>query len=511
MTTRTVALTTTLKAVAVLSILLTCCPALPQKLCSAPLKQITILQLNDVYQISPVDKGKRGGLARVETMRKQIAGRTSNTLFLLAGDTISPSVASNIFKGRQIIDAWNAIHLDYAAFGNHEFDFGNDVLLQRLKQSKFQWINSNVIDKNTGKLFGDTPAYVIRDFDGVRVGILGILTPDTVNASKPGPNLAFLDPCETAARLIPEMRAKGAQIIVALTHLTMNEDKQLAHCAGIDITIGGHEHAVLESVAGKTPILKMGSDARNLGVITLNYCTTSTTLESIDWDIVPVTDQVKPDPQAQVVIGDYEKKISAELDKPVGRSSVELDARQDTNRNQETNLADYVADAYRKQTGARLAFLNGGSIRSNSMLPSGTLTRRDILTVLPFENPIVKIEIKGSTVRQVLEHGLSRIEDRENGAFPQISGMRIRYSPARPAGARLTSVEVDGKPLDDNSSYTLATNTYVINGGDGYQMLRDPFYLVHPEEGQVEPAVVMSQITKDGTIAPKVEGRIKAE
>src|ERR1041384_5174929 len=119
--------------------------------------RVTLLQLNDVYQISPVDKGTRGGLARVATLRKKVMEESPNTLFLLAGDTIAPSVASNIFKGQQMIAVWNMIGLDLAVFGNHEFDFGPDILRDRVKESRFTWLATNVIDKKTRKPFADTP------------------------------------------------------------------------------------------------------------------------------------------------------------------------------------------------------------------------------------------------------------------------------------------------------------------------------------------------------------------
>src|SRR6185295_9262287 len=129
--------------------------------------KVTLLQVNDVYQFMPVDQGNRGGLSRLLTLRKSIAAANPNTLFLLAGDTISPSVESITYKGAQMIEAWNLIGLDYATFGNHEFDFGPDVLRDRVKESKFGWLAANVIDKSTGKPFGGAKDYVIREFQGV--------------------------------------------------------------------------------------------------------------------------------------------------------------------------------------------------------------------------------------------------------------------------------------------------------------------------------------------------------
>src|SRR5258708_33931727 len=159
--------------------------------------RVTLLQVNDVYQFAPVDEGTRGGLARLLTLKKAIGKESPNTLFLLSGDTISPSVESITYKGAQMIDAWNLAQLDYSTLGNHEFDFGPDVLRQRMQESKFKWLAANVIDKKTVKPFGDTQPYAVRKFDGVKVTIFGLTLEQTKITSLPGPNDEFLSPCKS--------------------------------------------------------------------------------------------------------------------------------------------------------------------------------------------------------------------------------------------------------------------------------------------------------------------------
>src|ERR1700754_5215944 len=166
--------------------------------------KVTLLQVNDVYQFAPVDQGKSGGLGRVLTLIKPIREKNPNTLFMLAGDTISPSVESITYKGAQMIEAWNAVGLDYATFGNHEFDFGPDVLKERMKESKFGWIAANVVEKQTGKPFGGAAPYVIREFNGVKVGIFGLVLPETKTTSRPGADVEFLNPCDTAKAMVTE-------------------------------------------------------------------------------------------------------------------------------------------------------------------------------------------------------------------------------------------------------------------------------------------------------------------
>jgi 5'-nucleotidase len=472
--------------------------------------RITLLQVNDVYRFTPAERGTRGGLARISTLRKRIMEESPNTLFLMAGDTISPSVESLTYKGAQMIDAWNAVGLDYAVFGNHEFDFGPEVLRERMKESHFPWLGANVIDKRTGKTFADTPPYVIREFEGVKVGIVGLVLPETKTTSRPGPEVEFLSPCQVARLLVPEMRRRGATIIIGLTHLTMREDKELARCADFDVIIGGHEHTLLESLSVRTPIFKMTSDAREMSRIQLNVYAASGKLESIDWEAIPVTSDIPADPAFAAVTRKYEKLLK-ELDERVGRTEVALEARDEPSRSEETNLGDFIADAFRKAAGADVALFNGGSIRADNLIEAGKLTRRDVLSILPFPNPVVKLEVTGATLRAALEHGVSRSrEDKQPGRFPQVSGLRFVFDATRPAGSRVTEITVNGQPLDDRKKYTLATSSFLaVEGGDGYTMLQNQTFLITAEAGERAPEVLRKAIANVKSIAPKTDGRIK--
>jgi 5'-nucleotidase len=474
--------------------------------------RVTILQVNDVYQFAPVDRGTRGGLARVSTLRQKILQESPHTLLLMSGDTISPSVESITYKGQQMIDAWNNIGLDYATFGNHEFDFGPDVLQQRVKESNFKWLAANVIDKKSGRTFANTQPFIIREFGGVKVGLFGITLPETKNTSRPGPDVDFLDPCATARQIVPQIRAQGAQVVIALTHLSMREDKELARCADVDLIIGGHEHTLLESMAGHAPIFKMTSDARELGRIDLNVSQATGKLESIDWKVIPVTSEIKEDPRFAEIYRKY-GGLLAELNEHVGHTDVELDAKSEASRSHETNIGDFIADAFRKALGADVALFNGGSIRADALIGAGELTKRDVLSILPFKNRVVKLEINGATLRAALEHGVSRsAEDKEPGRFPQVSGIRFSFDASRPAGSRLTAVTVNGKPLDEQKTYTLAAPTFIApDGGDGYAMFKGAKLLVQPEQGQIDSDILREAIAGVKAIAPQMDGRIQRQ
>lgn len=470
--------------------------------------RVTLLQVNDVYQFLPVERGTEGGLARLSTLRKEIKQQSPNTLFLLSGDTISPSVESITYKGRQMIDAWNQIGLDYSVFGNHEFDFGPVVLRERVAESNFKWLGANVIDKKTGKTFADTPAFVIREFQGVKVGLFGITLPETKITSSPGPDVEFRNSCETAKKVIGQIKDAGARTIIALTHLSLKEDKELARCAeGIDIIIGGHEHTLLQSSSAGTPIFKMTADGREMARVDLNIDAKSGRVQSIDWDVIKVNKDVKEDPEFAVVTKKYEAKIK-ELSRPVGRTRVALDARSAENRTRETNIANFVADSFRRATGAELALMNGGSIRADTVITPGALTMRDVLSILPFNNELAVIELKGSLLVEALENGVGRTAPgAEPGRFPQVSGFQYTFDASLPAGQRIKSVTVAGRPLDPERTYTLVTTTYIANGGDGYDVLMQATRVPRPkliDSDALRRAIVAAKI-----IAPRVEGRIQ--
>jgi 5'-nucleotidase / UDP-sugar diphosphatase len=474
---------------------------------------VTILHVNDVYQFTPVEGGKRGGLARLLTLKKQIKEQNPNTIFTLGGDTVSPSVETRTYKGAQMIDAWNAVGIDYAVFGNHEFDIKTADLLQRMKESKFTWLGANVFDTRSNKIFADTPPFVIKEIGGVKIGFIGLLLPETKTTSSMEEFLTVKNFCDTAKEIVPKMQAAGANAVIGLTHLSMTQDKELAKCADFDLILGGHEHTLLQSSSNGTPIFKMTADARELGRFNLNFDAKTKRLESLDWEIIPVNDSIPDAPEFAVVFDKY-KDLLTKLSEPVGATSVELDALSISSRTKETNIGNYIADAYRNAVGADIGFVNGGSIRADLTYSPGTLTKRDVLSILPFNNPIVKVEVTGKLLREILEHGVGRSganEDNEPGRFPQVSGLSFKFDTTKPAGSRVTEILVGGKPVDDKKTYTLATSDFLVTrSGDEYTMFKQAKVLTTAEAAPKDSDVFEQAIRNapNKTIAPKLEGRI---
>lgn len=490
------------------------CATLTPRTDSGETVRLTFLHLNDVYQFTPVERGRAGGLSRVSTLAKEVRRDSPHTLLLFAGDTLSPSVESQLERdgelllGRQMVDAWNALGVDYAVLGNHEFDFGDEVLRERVKESGFAWLGTNVIDTRTERPFEGTHAYAIRELGGIQVGLLGVLLPEAKETSKVGPDTRIDDFCATARRVVPEMRAKGAQLVVALTHLENEQDQQLARCAAVDLIIGGHDHARFEDRASGAPIFKVAADALELGRVTLDVDARTGAVRHVGWEVLSVTDTVAEDPAFTEAMHQYDVLL-AELSTPVGASEVVLDARSASNRTSETNLGSFIADTLREAAGADVALVNGGFIRADTLFTPGVLTRRDMLAILPFRDEVVVLDVSGATLRAALENGVSLIGgDARPGRFPQVSGLRFTFDPSRPQGQRVLEVTVGGQPLREDGQYTLATLRFLAAGRDGYTMLKGVTPRPALKDGRPPVEVLSSAVTNESPIAPEADGRI---
>jgi 2',3'-cyclic-nucleotide 2'-phosphodiesterase (5'-nucleotidase family) len=374
----------TLTAVVVVVVLAT--SAFPQA------ATVTFLHVNDVYEISPV-RG-RGGLAPLMTLLRQERAAAPDAITTLGGDLIGSSMMSGITKGVQMIDLMNAIGLDVAVVGNHEFDFGPDVLTQRITESKFPWLGTNVVGEG-GKPVGTLARTLTRRVGNLTIGFFGIITPDTQHLSRPGPDVTFTPIRETARDAVKQLKDEGADAIVALTHLTIAQDRALAReVKGIDVILGGHDHDPIAFYEGGVFIFKVGSDAQYLGVAKIQIEKTPAQGAQVkvwprEWRTVS-TAGVAPDPAVAAIVKRYEDKLDENLKAPVGTTAVALDSRRATVRLQESAVGNLIADAIREFTKADAALTNGGGIRGDrTYAPGTTLTRKDILTELPFGNVAV--------------------------------------------------------------------------------------------------------------------------
>ena len=486
--------------------------ALPFAASAEPTK-ITFLHTNDVYEISA--KQGQGGFAELMTLLKAERAAAQHSITTFGGDLISPSVMSGLTKGTQMVELMNAIGVDVAVPGNHEFDFGPEIAAQRIGESKFPWLGANVLGKDGKPAAGMAGLHTVKVGD-FTVGFFGLLAPETDSLSSPGADIAFASVTETAAASVAKLQEMGADVIVALTHLAMTDDIALARSVkGINAILGGHDHEPIAWQEGNVSILKAGYDARHLGALDL----------SVEWvesrgkkklEVVPAwrltsTAGIAADPEIKAIVDKHNAKLDEDLNVPVGETKVMLDSQRASVRTAETNIGNLIADAMRAGVKADIAITNGGGIRGDRTYEAGTvLTRKDVLTELPFGNVTVLLEMSGADVLAALENGVSQIEEKA-GRFPQVSGLTFTYDPSAAAGSRIVSVTVGGKPLDKGASYKVATNDYMAGGGDGYAAMKGARVVIDASGATLMATTVMNHIAANAPVAPKVEGRIKAK
>jgi 5'-nucleotidase / UDP-sugar diphosphatase len=467
---------------------------------------VSFLQINDVYTTVPVPGEDLGGLARIATLKQRLAAAGRTPFLVLAGDFLSPSVASTAFKGEHMIAALNAAGLDMATLGNHEFDFGDDVLIQRMHEAKWQWVVSNVVDTRTGKPIADAAPYVVRTFGGLKVGFIGLCLTSTEITLDKLLHTRIVEPLEAARQYLPALKREGATVIVAVTHLAFATDRALIErFPEIDLVIGGHEHYLITAAVNRSLISKAGSDAKFVARIDVNR-PSGGPVERF-YELLPITKALPDDPRTADVIASFEARLGAELESVVGASRVPLDAVSQHLRSSETNLGDMIADAVRADAATDVAIVNSGSIRGNRIFPAGPLTRRTLIEIYPFDNVITTLAMPGRVVLEALTAGVSRLPAAA-GMFPQVSGLTMTVDPSAPAANRVRDVRVNGQPLDPNRTYTVAIPDFILKGGDDYTMFAGQRVLVGPENGNLITGAIEKYVAAKREVAPQIEGRI---
>ena len=441
-----------------------------------PPVRVQLLSVNDVYVLDPV--AGRGGLARVATLVRALERESPNTVFALAGDTLSPSVLSTLRRGAQMIEGWNALGLGVAAFGNHEFDFGPAVLARRIGESRFPWLATNVVDAATGRPFGGAQRWLRRDFEGVRVGLIGLTTPDAARTSNGGPGVRFEEPLEAARGALAALGA--VDLRVAVTHLPLAQDRALAAALPIDAILGGHDHAPMLLEEGRAVIVKAGADVVNVGQV--EYELRCGAVISRRQRLIAVDERLAEAPDVAELVRRQAALLARELETPVGRTSVPLDGRESLVRREETPLGRFFAELMRERVGGQVGLLNSGAIRGNRVLPPGPITKRDIRELLPFSNTVTLLEVTGDALRAALERSVDELP-RPAGHFLQTAGIEFSVDPGQPPGRRVGGITVAGRPLDPAGRYRVATLDYLARGQDGYPMLAAARVLLGPEDG----------------------------
>lgn len=469
--------------------------------------KITIIHTNDTHARL---KGTATeiGFAKIATLIKDAKNANPNTLVLDAGDVLHGMPIVNISQGENAIKVLNAAGYDYMTLGNHDFNYGQERLMELKEMSQVGMLNANIVNEKGENIF--TP-YVIEEVGGVKVGIFGLATPDTAFLTNPKNvvGLTFKDPVEVSKNVIKELEGK-ADVIVALAHLGMDESsvvtsKALAEAVtGIDVIIDGHSHTKLENgeVVNNTLIAQTGNYDQNLGYVNIEVKDGKVISKTAELLTSDAAQAAAPDPDLEKTIADIDAANAEIFNQIITKTDVYLDGVRNNVRTKETNLGNLAADAARAATGADVAFVNGGGIRED--IPVGDITKGKIAAIFPFGNTIEVKKITGADLLAMLEVSVSDYPAAK-GAFLQVSGLKFTFDPAQPVGSKVVEAFVGSEALDKAKEYTVAVNDFMANGGDGYTMLSG--YDKVAEFGTYEE-IIQAYLLSNGTAGSDVSGRV---
>jgi 5'-nucleotidase / UDP-sugar diphosphatase len=483
--------------------------AAPMTAATAETVKLTFLGVGDVYNFAE-DKG-RGGFARLNAVAKAERAANPNTIYVFDGDMLSPSILSGFDKGQNTVDLTNLVPFDLAVPGNHEFDFGPANFAEKIAASKYPWAAINITQAD-GSAVPGLGGVMVKEVAGLKVALIPVAqdTSPTVSSTE---DLKFGPTVDMGIAAAKQAREDGADLVVGVVQTDKSNDALLIASKAFDVILSGDDHSYGTSYDGITAYVETSIDARFLSPVDLIVDVSEKDGKRVvKW--TPMfrfidTANVEPDAESQAMVDGFQAKLDESLNVALGATEGVLDSRRNVVRGEESAMGNLIADALRDATGADIGLANGGGIRGDTTYDAGkTLTRRDILTELPFGNVTVVTELPGSQVLAAFENGVSQVE-KGAGRFLQISGATIVYDPSAPAGSRITEATVGGAPLDINKVYKVAANDYILGGGDGFAALGGGKVLINAGNGNLMANDVMDYVAKMGGVTSKVEGRIK--
>jgi 2',3'-cyclic-nucleotide 2'-phosphodiesterase (5'-nucleotidase family) len=472
-----------------------------------PLNPVRFLSINDVYVADTMSDGQ-GGLARVATVRRRLADQ-GPVVFVLAGDLLSPSLLSKYYNGRQMVEALDSAKLNYATFGNHEFELPVDTLNARIAESSFKWLSSNCT------LSDGTPFPKVLPWDTVRVsghkvGLFGLTLQGPYRKQ-----VRCTNPDSAAHLAIDTLDKQGADLIVAITHQNVEDDRDLlSREPRLDLILGGHEHEAHDSVVSGRHVVKADANSRSAQFVTL-WGGKGEWRQAVG--LVHIDSRLPDDSLVEPVVRAWEDSLRQRLgpERIIGTTPVPIDARDLIGRSQESLLGDLVTDAMRAETHTDVAMLNAGTLRLDDVIKPGPMSNYQLESIFlfPDESRVITFKLSGTRLREILEHGVAD-GSLGKGPFLQLSGVTFTYDPAAPSGQRIVGnlSHPGGGPIRPTDSLAVAFPVYpACEGGDGYQVPEAKAGCDARASAPRAVDLLTSYISDSlrGTIATPPDGRIK--
>ena len=469
-----------------------------------------------------------GGAARLKTAldqtRAALAGK--NILSLNAGDNFQGSLFYTTYKGAAELEVMNTLNFDAMTLGNHEFDDGETAIAPFLDKVKFPVVVANMEVNASSKLKDKFKPSTVIEIGGQKIGIVGAITPDTVELASPGPTVKFSDDVAAITTEVQKLKAEGVNKIIALTHVGYHRDMEIAKIPDVDVVVGGHSHTLLSNTdpkaegpyptmvdnpgGYKVPVVTAASYSKYLGDLDVVFDDNGV-VKSAKGDPILIDSKFKPDEAMAEKVKELAGPIQALRQKEIGESDGPIDGASTTCRVKECAMGNLVAEAmldHARGQGIRIAIQNGGGLRAS--IGGGKVTMGSVITVLPFQNTLATFQLKGSDVVTALENGVSQVDDGA-GRFPQVAGLKYSFDRSKPAGSRIVDVQVkDGDgfvPLDKTKLYGVVTNNYMRSGGDGYKIFSTAGQNAY-DFGPDLADVTADFLTKHSPYKPFTDGRV---
>jgi len=475
--------------------------------------RIQLLHTDDIHGHLDFDTVKsgsstfsQGGMATLAAQVSLLRARApQRTLLVDGGDAWQGTFISNANRGEAVTRAMSLMHYDAMAVGNHDFDWGQDILAQRSKEASFPFLATNVVETKTGQVPTYLKPYVIKDEGIAKVGIIGVTNPDgnTIVKATSVAGLKFGPPAQVAP-FVAEV-AKQVDIVVVVAHIGSADAAKLARdVPGIDVIVAAHDHAPIQTarVEGKTTIVDAGAYTQYLGHLEIVVDPATHKMKDAvragELQAIAANQSLQPDPEIVALV----EARRAEADKYTSRVVGTLKSDLDGSSRDENAIGDLIGDAfveYGKAQGWKtdVAFYNAAGIRSS--LKAGPVTYGELYQVLPFENTLVSVDLTGAQLKEVLEDASGR------AGRLQIGGGSWVYRFTNAAGQRVLEATIAGAPLDAARVYHVATIDYLLLGGDGHTWFGKGTNVIY---GDIEVDAVAAYMTAHSPLDPKVEGRI---
>ncbi|MCX5801345.1 MAG: 5'-nucleotidase C-terminal domain-containing protein [Candidatus Eisenbacteria bacterium] len=442
--------------------------------------RLTILSITDLHgALLSEDKdfatGKPvGGAAVVGAyIEAERDSSTGPVLVLASGDMMQGSAISNLSMGEAVIEFMNRLGFEACAVGNHEFDWGVDVLKERIKQAKFPFLVANIFSGSGSKRPNWAVPYTVVQKGNLKIGIIGVITEDAPVVINPKSieGLRFDRPDSLVNKLAAQLRHEGVNVIIVLAHTGGTQEENgtvtgpiagfASKLEGVDAVLGGHSHTVVSGTVNSIPVVIAGANGVRLGIVRLRVDVCEGGSSLLEETVKPTfAEDVEPDQAVACMIESYREKLASQLDRVVAIASGPI-----VRGRQESALGDLVCDIMRSAVGAAVAYQNSGGVRAD--LDEGPITGGEIYRIMPFDNTIVTMYLTGAQVKEALEQGTT-----ERGVV-QVSGIHYTYKPGNPSGQRIQSVTLeDGKPISPKKLYLVATNDFMANGGDRFTVFK---------------------------------------